>query len=105
MALRITRDNFDEKVINSNLPVLVDFYSDSCVACKKLSPVIGEIEDEYEDRINVYKINTNYESELSKEYNIMSNPTVVLFEKGQTIGRMVGAKGYDELCSWIESNI
>ncbi len=105
MAIRITKDNFEEKVINSKLPVLVDFYSDSCVACKKLSPVIGDIEDEYEDKLNVYKVNTNYDSELSDEYNIMSNPTVVLFVQGQSVDRKVGAKEYDELSSWIDENI
>ena len=49
MAARISKADFDEKVLKSKLPVIVDFYSDSCVACKKLAPVLGDIEDDYED--------------------------------------------------------
>ena len=52
MAARISKADFDEKVLKSKLPVIVDFYSDSCVACKKLAPVLGDIEDDYEDKLH-----------------------------------------------------
>ena len=55
MAARISKADFDEKVLKSKLPVIVDFYSDSCVACKKLAPVLGDIEDDYEDKL-LYQI-------------------------------------------------
>ncbi len=58
MAVRISKEEFEEKVLNSKLPVLVDFYSDSCIACKRLAPALGEIEDEFEDKIKV--VNTLY---------------------------------------------
>ena len=60
MAQRINKDNFEEKVLKSPLPVLVDFYSDSCIPCKQLSPVLGDIEDEREDTLSVYKVTVSY---------------------------------------------
>ena len=66
MAQRINKDNFEEKVLKSPLPVLVDFYSDSCIPCKQLSPVLGDIEDEREDTLSVYKVNVNYDMSLQK---------------------------------------
>ena len=56
MAVRVSKTDFEEKVLKEKLPVLVDFYSDSCVACKKLAPVLGNAEDDYEDKIKVYKV-------------------------------------------------
>ena len=66
MAVRVSKTDFEEKVLKEKLPVLVDFYSDSCVACKKLAPVLGNAEDDYEDKIKVYKVNTNFDVELAE---------------------------------------
>ena len=65
-----------EKVLKSDKPVIVDFYSDSCVACKKLAPVLGGIEDDYEDALNVYKVNTNFDAALAEKYEVTANPTL-----------------------------
>lgn len=97
MAARITKDDFEEKVLKSRLPVVVDFYSDSCVACKKLAPVLGDLEDNYEDRLVVYKVNTNFDSELAVQYRVMSNPTVIVFKEGKQVVKKVGALSYAEL--------
>lgn len=105
MAVRVNTDNFKEKVLEEKLPVLVDFYSDSCVACKKLAPTIGDIEDDYEDKLLVYKLNTNFDAQIAQEYNVMSNPTLILFKDGEVVGKQVGAKLYDELADWIDNNI
>ena len=72
MAVRVSKTDFEEKVLKEKLPVLVDFYSDSCVACKKLAPVLGNAEDDYEDKIKVYKVNTNFDVEpLLRGYKIV----------------------------------
>ena len=105
MADRITNADFDKKVIKSNIPVLVDYYSDSCVACKKLAPVLGGIEDDYEDKITVYKVNTVYESELVEQYQITANPTLVLFKNGEEVERRIGALSPTALQEWIEQYI
>ena len=105
MAARIAKDDFEEKVLKSPIPVIVDFYSDSCVACKMLAPVLGGIEDDYEDRIQVYKVNTNFEQELAQQYGIMSNLTLILFKDGEAAERKVGAQTADVLKTWVEDNI
>ena len=102
MAVRVSKTDFEEKVLKEKLPVLVDFYSDSCVACKKLAPVLGNAEDDYEDKIKVYKVNTNFDVELAEQYEVQANPTLILFENGQAKDRKTGALKQAELNSWIE---
>ena len=77
MAARVSKADFEEKVLKEALPVLVDFYSDSCVVCKKLAPVLGNAEDDYEDKIKVYKVNTNFDAELAEQYEVQANPTLI----------------------------
>lgn len=105
MAVRISNADFDEKVIKSNIPVLVDFYSDSCVACKKLAPVLGGLEDDYEDKIAVYKVNTIYETQLVEQYEITANPTLVFFKNGEEVERRIGALSPTALQEWVEQYI
>ena len=93
MAVRVSKADFEEKVLKEALPVLVDFYSDSCVACKKLAPVLGNAEDDYEDKIKVYKVNTNFDVELAEQYEV------------QLKDRKVGALRQADLNSWIEEQI
>ena len=76
MAVRVSKADFEEKVLKEALPVLVDFYSDSCVVCKKLAPVLGNAEDDYEDKVKVYKVNTNFDVELAEQYEEKSTDSV-----------------------------
>lgn len=103
MAARISKEDFEEKVLKSNLPVIVDFYSDSCVACKKLAPVLGGAEDDYEGRINVYKVNTNFDAELAEKYEVTANPTLLFVKAGEVVDRKIGAQKPADLNAWIES--
>lgn len=102
MAVRVTTADFDEKVLKNQLPVIVDFYSDSCVVCKKIAPVLGDIEDDYEGKLEVVKVNTNFDSQLSERYSVMSNPTLIVFKNQKELGRKVGAVSYDDLEEWFE---
>lgn len=97
MALRVNADNFDELVLKSEEPVLVDFYSDTCIPCKMLAGTLGDIEDEYDGKLKVYKVNVNYDADLSAQYGIMSAPTVILFHQGKETGRVKGAVEKEEL--------
>ena len=67
--------------------------------------MLCELEEDYEGKLNIYKVNTNYEGDLAKEFNILSNPTLVLFKDGKDIDKQIGAKDYDDLSDWIDSNI
>jgi thioredoxin 1 len=105
MATRIYTDDFDSKVLESDVPVVVDFYSDSCITCKKLAPTLCDIEEEYEGKLNVFKVNTNYDTKLVEEYEIKANPTLILFKEGKAVGKQVGPREYDELVEWLEDYI
>ena len=99
MAERIKLSDFEEKVLNSSVPVLVDFYSDSCVPCKRLAPVVGTVEDERAESLSVYKVNINFDADAASEYE------VVLFKDGKETARHTGVFRKDELTSWIDANI
>ena len=68
MAVRITAENLEAEVLNSTVPVLLDFYSDSCIPCKRLSPVLAELEEEYGGRFKLCKVNVNANPPLSEQY-------------------------------------
>ncbi|MBO6130191.1 thioredoxin 1 [Pseudobutyrivibrio ruminis] len=105
MATRIYTDDFESKVLESDVPVVVDFYSDSCITCKKLAPTLCDIEEEYEGKLNVFKVNTNYDTKLVEEYEIKANPTLILFKEGKAVGKQIGPREYDELVEWLEDYI
>ena len=105
MATRIYTDDFESKVLESDVPVVVDFYSDSCITCKKLAPTLCDIDEEYEGKLNVFKVNTNYDTKLVEEYEIKANPTLILFKEGKAVGKQVGPREYDELVEWLEDYI
>ena len=99
------KDDFKEKVLDSTLPVLIDFYSDSCVPCKRMTPVIGDIEDDNEGKLAVYKVNINFDADIAEQYEVQSVPTLVLFNKGNEVARQTGAVRKDALSQWLEENL
>lgn len=105
MAARVSKDDFQEKVLDSTLPVLIDFYSDSCVPCKRMTPVIGDIEDDNEGKLAVYKVNINFDADIAEKYEVQSVPTLVLFNNGNEVARQTGAVRKDALSQWIEENL
>lgn len=105
MATRVYTDDFESKVLESDVPVVVDFYSDSCITCKKLAPTLCDIEEEYEGKLNVFKVNTNYDTKLVEEYEIKANPTLILFKEGKAVDKQIGPREYDELVEWLEDYI
>lgn len=105
MAARVGKDDFKEKVLDSSLPVLIDFYSDSCVPCKRMTLVIGDIEDDNEGKLSVYKVNINFDSEVAEEYGVQSVPTLVLFKDGKELARQTGAVRKDALSQWLTDNL
>ncbi len=102
MAVKVSIDNFENEVLKSEKPVLADFYSDSCIPCKMLSPVLSQVESEYQDRIKVAKINVNFNSELTEKYGVQAAPTLVFFKNGEEIERLRGAVRKDRISGILE---
>lgn len=98
----LTISNFDEEVLNSELPVLVDFWADWCGPCKMLSPLIAEIAGEYDGKIKVGKVNVDEEQGLAMKYRVSSIPTLVLFKEGQAVERSVGAVPKSQIETMIQ---
>lgn len=90
MAARVSKDNFEAEVLQASIPVLVEFYSDSCIQCKQMSPILGDIEDDYEDRLKVVKVNANFDGELAEQYSVMVSPTILFFKDGKEAERVRG---------------
>ncbi len=86
----VNMNNFDEEVLNSSVPVLVDFWATWCGPCRMLSPVIAQVAKEKADQIKVAKINVDENPELARQYGIRSIPTLMLFKDGELVNTSMG---------------
>lgn len=91
MALKFTDENFEEEVLKSDIPVIVDFYADWCGPCKMMSPVIDELAKDYEGKAKIGKVNTDENRETASKYSVMSIPTIVFIKDGEVADQVVGA--------------
>lgn len=97
MEITITKENFEQEVLKSNIPVLVDFWATWCGPCMMLSPIIEEISKEYDGKIKVGKINTDEQEELAAQFGIVAIPTLLLFKEGKVVNKMSGYRAKDEI--------
>jgi thioredoxin 1 len=98
MSKIINKEEFEKLVLNSEETILVDFYADWCGPCKMLSPIMDEISND----VTVYKVNTDDEEELSRQFGIMSIPTLLIFENGEVIHKHVGVTDKETLMSELK---
>lgn len=105
MEYKFTTDNFEEEVLKSELPVLVDFYADWCGPCKMMAPIVEKLAEEYEGKLKVGKCNTDDNMPLTQKYRVASIPTFIIFKDGQPAATFMGAMSEDDLCDKIDAAI
>ena len=89
-TLEFTDNNFEQEVLKSSVPVLVDFWAEWCMPCRALGPTIDELATEYSGRVKIGKLNTENNQETPVKYNVQAIPTILLFKSGQVVQKFVG---------------
>ena len=89
--MQFTTENFDQEVLKSNIPVLIDFWAVWCGPCKIIAPYVEEIAKDYDGRINVGKLNVDEQPQIAMNYGIRSIPTVLIFKNGRVADQIIGA--------------
>ena len=100
--LKITRENFENEVMKSDIPVLIDFWAPWCGPCRMMGPIIEQLADEYEGKAKVGKVNVDEEGELSQAFGVMSIPTIVLIKDGKVVKQAVGARPKTEVEAMLQ---
>ncbi len=104
-TVAVNSGNFDEIVLKSEKPVLVDFWAAWCGPCRMVGPVMEQLADDFDGKVVIAKVNVDEETDLSSKFRIMSIPTVMLFKNGEIMEKVVGARSKEEFAEILEKNI
>ena len=106
MSLTHTTDEtFDQDVIQSEQPVLLDFWAEWCGPCKMIGPILGELSEEYADKVKIVKLNVDENNNTAIQYAVRSIPTLILFKDGQVQAQHIGAAAKGQLKQFLDSNL
>jgi thioredoxin 1 len=101
--LHLNQENFEEEVIKSKVPVVIDFFADWCMPCRMMAPVFEGLEKEYKKKVKFAKINTEEEAELASKFDIRGIPALLVFKSGKEAGRITGFMPKEEMKKKIDS--
>ncbi|MCL5093451.1 MAG: thioredoxin [Candidatus Marsarchaeota archaeon] len=104
-VIDITAKNFEDEVLKSDIPVIVDVWAEWCGPCRMFSPIIDEVSEDYNGKAKFAKLNADNNEEIAAKYNIMSIPTVLLIEKGKVKAMSVGAVPKEAFKKWLDKNM
>lgn len=104
-VLNVTDATFDQEVLKSDIPVLVDFWAPWCGPCKAVAPVVDDLSKEYQGRLKVVKLNTDENPKTAQAYTIRGIPSLYIFKKGQVVEQVVGAVPKSTLASAINKHL
>jgi len=102
MEIELYKETFEQEVLQSDIPVIVDFWATWCGPCKMIAPIVKEIADEYDGKILVGKVNVDEEPDLTMQYNVSSIPTLMVFKNGQLVNKAVGYREKDEILKMLK---
>lgn len=103
--IHVSDATFEEQVLNSGKPVLVDYWAAWCGPCKMIAPILDEISDEYADKLTIAKINIDENQQTPQKYAVRGIPTLMIFKNGEIAGTKVGAMSKSQLSAFIDSVI
>lgn len=103
--IAVTDANFEDKVLKSELPVIVDYWAEWCAPCRIIAPVLDEVAEEYAGRLMVAKMNVDENREIPEKYAVRGIPTLMIFKNGNVAATKIGAMSKSQLSAFIDSNI
>ena len=101
--LEITKDNFEKEVLNSERPVLVDFWAPWCMPCKIIAPAVEKLAEQFKGKVKISKSNVDDNPDIATELSVLNIPTLILFKEGREISRMIGVNSKDAIEAKIKS--
>jgi thioredoxin 1 len=102
---KVTKATFQSAVLDSNVPVVVDFWAEWCGPCRMIAPALDEISNEMAGKVSIVKVNIDEEPELGAQFGVRSIPTLLMFKNGELASNMVGAAPKSKLTSWISAGV
>jgi thioredoxin 1 len=105
MEIEVNDTDFSQKILESDLPCIVDLWAEWCAPCHFIAPILEEIAEEYDGKLNVCKLNVDENPKTAAEYGIMAIPTLLIFNKGKLVDTIVGVKSKEEIKKTFESFI
>ena len=101
----VAEESFQSDVLDSNVPVLVDFWAEWCGPCRMIAPVLDQISEEYDGRLQIMKLNVDEAQQTAFQYNVRSIPTLLLFKNGQVEMQVVGAQSRQQICKMLDEKL
>lgn len=105
MALEFTAQNFEQEVLKSDQPVLVDFFAHWCGPCQMISPIIDELSKEYTGKVKIGKIDVDNNKETAQKYEVLSIPTIILFRNGRVAEKLVGSQSKEKIIELLNKTV